>query len=1031
MDPLYGLSGLSLLPRTIRVSTDAPKPNHTEDIESIHNFMKSMMLRSPSKHSEQAKAIVDGNSELLNSNFASFIASENKNEDIAKRGKENAQERRPGLGRRRARFSLKPNSRRSVRYKHRYSSMLPESDDTFMSSQVSLGHDIFRPPGCISQPETADPDVELQEKELTGSISKTENRVNELLDELLSNNSENLDGDELLSFLQHRLQIKPLDLDKLCLPDFHDVGKNDVMDLEDNLPRPRNALSDIHNLMKGISDKTPVKQKQVAGSPVHSLASPTPPKSPFASISLLKKYLSHSDLVNDPFSPLNLSPARNSYSVEHVNEESDNYNTRKNSGVFGELKSPITETGGIRVNDTQEMMTVDSIILFEKSANDDSSRHGVGINDMSSGSHDDLIDNNVSRNTDAEIVDDYDSRHKTDMMDVRTNCPNEMMTGDSVTQFEKSSIDNSSRHGVGINDMSGGSYGDLIDNNGSRNMGAGIVNDNDSSLNTDTDICTNCPNEMEENDSRFKTDTDKNDDSSRHGVGINDMSSGSHVDLIDNNVSRNTDAEIVGDYDSRHKTVMMDVRTNCPNEMMTGDSVTRFEKSSIDNSSRHGVGINDMSGGSYGDLIDNNGSRNMGAGIVNDSDSSLNTDTDICTNCPNEMEENDSRFKIDTDKNDYSSRHGVGINDMSSGSHVDLIDDNVSRNTDAEIVDDYDSRHKTDMMDVRTNCPNEMMTGDSVTRFEKSSIDNSSRHGVGINDMSGGSYGDLIDNNGSRNMGAGLFQTDTDVHTSCPNEMEENNSRFKTDTDVRTSCTNEMGDNDNRFSTDVQENGPNEMEENVGEMLHEAVSYEDLNFGDSSRPRNDFQTDRRNEMENNVNQTDVPNEMEKNVENMPQNAQPDINIEHPTTGKLNDQSSPVAVGPHTMDEPSETSDVIPEQHLENVQEPSGVLLNERSSEKRPPRAVRKRKTLSHRQSLAGAGTSWESGVRRSKRIRMRPLEYWRGERFLYGRIHQSLTTVIGVKYVSPAKGDEGKPSIRVKSYVSDEYKELVELAALH
>lgn len=41
-----------------------------------------------------------------------------------------------------------------------------------------------------------------------------------------------------------------------------------------------------------------------------------------------------------------------------------------------------------------------------------------------------------------------------------------------------------------------------------------------------------------------------------------------------------------------------------------------------------------------------------------------------------------------------------------------------------------------------------------------------------------------------------------------------------------------------------------------------------------------------------------------------------------------------------------------------------------------------------------------------------------------------LTSVIGVKYVSPAKGD-GKPTIKVKSYVSDEYKELVDLAALH
>ena len=39
--------------------------------------------------------------------------------------------------------------------------------------------------------------------------------------------------------------------------------------------------------------------------------------------------------------------------------------------------------------------------------------------------------------------------------------------------------------------------------------------------------------------------------------------------------------------------------------------------------------------------------------------------------------------------------------------------------------------------------------------------------------------------------------------------------------------------------------------------------------------------------------------------------------------------------------------------------------------------------------LAEAGTYWESGVRRSSRIKMRPLEYWKGERFLYGRVHES------------------------------------------
>lgn len=42
--------------------------------------------------------------------------------------------------------------------------------------------------------------------------------------------------------------------------------------------------------------------------------------------------------------------------------------------------------------------------------------------------------------------------------------------------------------------------------------------------------------------------------------------------------------------------------------------------------------------------------------------------------------------------------------------------------------------------------------------------------------------------------------------------------------------------------------------------------------------------------------------------------------------------------------------------------------------------------------FSGAGTQWESGVRRSTRIRCRPLEYWKGERLLYGRIHKSELT---------------------------------------
>lgn len=39
--------------------------------------------------------------------------------------------------------------------------------------------------------------------------------------------------------------------------------------------------------------------------------------------------------------------------------------------------------------------------------------------------------------------------------------------------------------------------------------------------------------------------------------------------------------------------------------------------------------------------------------------------------------------------------------------------------------------------------------------------------------------------------------------------------------------------------------------------------------------------------------------------------------------------------------------------------------------------------------LTAAGTHWKSGKRQSTRIRTRPLEYWKGERFLYGRVHES------------------------------------------
>uniref|UniRef100_A0A0D9V2Y3 Uncharacterized protein n=1 Tax=Leersia perrieri TaxID=77586 RepID=A0A0D9V2Y3_9ORYZ len=78
----------------------------------------------------------------------------------------------------------------------------------------------------------------------------------------------------------------------------------------------------------------------------------------------------------------------------------------------------------------------------------------------------------------------------------------------------------------------------------------------------------------------------------------------------------------------------------------------------------------------------------------------------------------------------------------------------------------------------------------------------------------------------------------------------------------------------------------------------------------------------------------------------------------------------------------------------------------------------KKQDLNRRKSLTDAGLAWQSGVRRSTRIRSEPLKYWLGERFVYGRIHGTMATVIGVKVESPSQG-----KMKVKSFVSEQYSD--------
>ncbi|GLU14562.1 hypothetical protein SLE2022_311230 [Rubroshorea leprosula] len=159
-------------------------------------------------------------------------------------------------------------------------------------------------------------------------------------------------------------------------------------------------------------------------------------------------------------------------------------------------------------------------------------------------------------------------------------------------------------------------------------------------------------------------------------------------------------------------------------------------------------------------------------------------------------------------------------------------------------------------------------------------------------------------------------------------------------------------------------------------------------------------------------------------------SQSELNVEDSTVDKsdsnqrMSDDTSCAGVMDHAMVGASKVAESGPELNKETIPTSSTVPVNKQRGH---PRKQQKNKEYSRRKSLADFGTFVnEKGVRRSTRVKSRPLEYWKGERFLYGRIHESLATVIGIKYESPGKAGE----LKVKSFVSDKYQGLVERAAM-
>mmetsp|Transcript_66966 Transcript_66966/g.212027 ORF Transcript_66966/g.212027 Transcript_66966/m.212027 type:complete len:368 (+) Transcript_66966:149-1252(+) len=89
--------------------------------------------------------------------------------------------------------------------------------------------------------------------------------------------------------------------------------------------------------------------------------------------------------------------------------------------------------------------------------------------------------------------------------------------------------------------------------------------------------------------------------------------------------------------------------------------------------------------------------------------------------------------------------------------------------------------------------------------------------------------------------------------------------------------------------------------------------------------------------------------------------------------------------------------------MEDMDDVGGAPLDSpsppRAKKPRGPRYQKLKEEYANRKSLQNAGLTkpGEEPTRRSTRTRMKPLEYWRGEEKIYGRVHNSLATVVTVK----------------------------------
>ncbi|XP_075514263.1 centromere protein C-like isoform X2 [Primulina tabacum] len=248
--------------------------------------------------------------------------------------------------------STKPRLRRqgilgkSYHYRHRYPSVSFENDMLMSSQEVVEQH-----VPSVPRDEPAEKlitlnsnlNIDSDEIESVASMRKKETEANSLLDDLLSCDLGDLNGGGALNLLQERLNIRPLDLDSLSIPEFHDFQRINKFSVRESVQKPQKTSFVIDNVLKNIHGKQSINHEHTATDLVNQVASPTPPRSSWASLYFLKKRILQSNPLRDAFSPLNLdlSASQTAHPVEPTDILDEQVGATTVSRISSELESRV------------------------------------------------------------------------------------------------------------------------------------------------------------------------------------------------------------------------------------------------------------------------------------------------------------------------------------------------------------------------------------------------------------------------------------------------------------------------------------------------------------------------------------------------------------------------------------------------------------------------------------------------------------------------------------------------------------------